>query len=154
MKTKKRKTRSLSIYTDGGCEPNPGHGAWAFICSDPYVEESGFEYWTTNNRMEIVAVLKAIEFAVITDTQKVKIYTDSKYVVNSYNFWMDRWAQNNWKDKKNVDLFKQLFKYKHQNTPVIEVVWVHGHNGNEFNEAADLLVRSKYRNIFHAEMTY
>lgn len=144
----------ITIYTDGGCEPNPGKGSWAFVCTAPYIERSGTEYDTTNNRMEMMAVLKAIEFGLEMKADKITIYSDSQYVVKGFTQWMHKWAKKGWKrgDElvKNDSLWRHLFKHRH----AAKVIWVRGHNGNEYNEVADQIVRKAYMDQFGGSMKY
>lgn len=148
----------MTIYTDGGCEPNPGKGCWAFVCVAPYHEQSGSEPQTTNNRMEIMGVLKAVEFALENKCTEIEIISDSQYVVKGINEWSLNWKRNNWmkKDKgqwisvKNSDLWKELDRHRGK----FSIRWVRGHDGNEFNEVADQLVRSEYERTFSGEMKH
>lgn len=148
----------MKIYTDGGCFPNPGRGAWAFVCNEPYFEQSGNEPETTNNRMEIMGVLKAVEFALESKAESVTIYSDSQYVVKGINEWSINWERNNWMKKdgyqwvpvKNAELWQRLVKHRGK----FKIEWVRGHNGNEFNEVADELVRNEYAKAFGGTMKY
>lgn len=131
----------MIIYTDGGCEPNPGEGGWAFAVyqyQDIQYIEYGYEKDTTNNRMELQAVINAIIYS--EHESGVTIYSDSKYVVDGFNFWMYKWRKKGWKKKggeiKNLDFWKKLNQLKIEN-PFIELDWVRGHNGSEGNELAD-----------------
>lgn len=144
----------LTIYTDGGCEPNPGNGCWAFICIDPYIEVSGTDTNTTSNRMELIAILEAIKFGIESNATEIFIHSDSKYSVNAFNIWMEKWVKKGWKDKKNTDIFRELFQLKHSPKIKIKLIWIRGHNGNEYNEAVDQLVRNKYQSVFDGEMQY
>lgn len=141
-------------YTDGGCEPNPGNGVWAFVLVDPRVEESGFEPDTTNNRMEMMAVIKAIEHAMESSEEIPRIYSDSQYVVNGFNEWMENWRRKGWRKKggdiKNIDLWKRLWELRHN----ADVEWIRGHSDNEFNELADELVRSKFESVTGKQMQH
>lgn len=145
---------NLIYYTDGGCYPNPGNGTWAFVCTEPYIEVSGSEKETTNNRMEIMAIMEAIKHGLSLKAEKIHIFTDSQYCQMAFTFWIEKWAKKAWKDKKNVDLFKELLRIKMSNKGKIEVHWVKGHNGNEYNEIADKLVRQKYSDTFGGEMAH
>jgi ribonuclease HI len=145
----------LVYYTDGGCEPNPGKGTWAFICKDPYHEQSGFDVSTTNNRMEMMAVLNAIEHATQMTPESIVIFCDNKYVVNGFNSWMRKWAKKGWiisggEPVKNLDIWRQLWQYR----KIATLEWVRGHNGDEFNELADQLVRTEYEKTFGGQMKY
>lgn len=155
------KQKAIKLYCDGGCYPNPGLGTWAFVCLEPYVEMSGHDPSTTSNRMELTAIIKAIEFVLSQKNGRmIHIFTDSKYSRNGFTNWMHAWSENNWKrkdkgelvDVKNRDLWETLYKFDKANHITIE--WVKGHNGNEYNEMADQLVRSEYSKSFGGQMQY
>jgi ribonuclease HI len=131
---------NIVIYTDGACKGNPGEGGWgAVIENEKSVNKLyGYEKNTTNNRMEIVAAIKALK--TFSEKSDIIIYTDSKYLMNGINDWINNWKKNNWKtsnkkDVKNVDLWKIIdeLNLKHN----IEWNWVKGHSGNPGNEMAD-----------------
>lgn len=135
----------LKIWTDGSCLGNPGPGGWAFIATDGknVAERYGNEKDTTNNRMELTAVLNAIRAAQKHD--EFEIHTDSQYVKNGMQKWLKNWKKNNWRtaDKKmvkNQDLWILLDEISSQKR--IHWVWVRGHDGEEFNERVDNLARS------------
>tara|TARA_B100001173_G_C15701425_1_gene426268 strand:+ start:71 stop:520 length:450 start_codon:yes stop_codon:yes gene_type:complete len=132
----------ITIYTDGACKGNPGEGGWGALIE--YNSESvkiyGYEKETTNNRMEIVAAIKAL--GSIKEKSDIIIYTDSKYLINGINTWIHGWKKNNWrtssnKDVKNVDLWKIIDELNSNCS--IEWNWVKGHSGNPGNEIADEL---------------
>ena len=125
----------IKIYTDGACSINPGMGGWGAIIifeSGEQKEISGSELETTNNRMEITAVIKSLELEELKNDDKVKIYSDSTYVINTIT--------KNWKRNANNDLWDQLDKLLEKR--VVEWEWVKGHSGNKFNEIADNLAVS------------
>ena len=135
----------VDIYTDGACLGNPGPGGWAFIIkyrNGNIKEFSGSEKYTTNNKMELTAAIKAIKYF-----QKkiiINIYTDSKYLKDGITIWIKKWKLNGWKTSnkkkvKNSDLWKLLEK-KIQNHEVYWT-WVKGHNENFLNEKADMLAK-------------
>ena len=142
----------IKIYTDGACTGNPGPGGWAAIIlsKNEKKEIFGGEKHTTNNRMELTAAIKALEYC---DEQEEKqqtlkqilIYTDSTYVKDGITIWIDKWEKNNWKtsDKKNVknvDLWmklKKLVLYKK-----IKWQWVKGHSDDPMNDLADKLAKN------------
>jgi ribonuclease HI len=135
----------VTIYTDGGASGNPGPGGYgAVMLSGKHRKElSGAFRMTTNNRMELLAVIIALETLKNPGTE-VTIYSDSKYVVDAVmKKWVFGWVKKNFKDKKNPDLWKRFLKIYAQHK--VEFVWVKGHAGNEFNEVADRLAVSAYQ---------
>ena len=132
----------IEIHADGACKGNPGPGGWgAWLCyGDHELELYGGEILTTNNRMELMAVIKALE--ALKRTCKVTVFTDSVYVQKGMTEWIHNWKARGWKtsDKKpvkNDDLWKQLDKLVQNHE--IEWKWVKGHAGNIGNEKADSL---------------
>jgi ribonuclease HI len=134
----------VDVFTDGACSGNPGPGGWgAILRSGAHEKEiSGGERMTTNNRMELMAAIRAL--AAITKPASVVIHTDSKYVMDGITQWMPRWKKNGWKtsDKKpvkNEDLWRALEAEcaRHQ----VTWRWVRGHAGHPENERADALAR-------------
>ena len=137
--------KSISIWTDGACSGNPGPGGWgAFIkYPDSTQKLSGAEALTTNNRMEILAVINALKS--INLKLKITIYTDSKYVKDGITSWIHNWKINNWKnsqkkDVKNKDLWQELDGLTQKLD--INWQWVKGHSGNIENDIADKLATS------------
>ena len=136
--------KKVTVYTDGGASGNPGPGGYGvvLISGDHYKELSGAFRLTTNNRMELLAVITALE-ALKTSGTDVTIYSDSKYVVDAVKkecfFGL---VKKNFKGKKNPDLWKRFLKIYEQHK--VKFVWVKGHAGNEFNEVADTLAVSAY----------
>ncbi len=141
----------IKIYTDGACVGNPGPGGWAaIIIGDNYKKEiCGGEKLTTNNRMELTAAIKALEYCNQKDIKQlslkqIKIYTDSIYLKDGITVWINKWIENNWKtaDKKNVknvDLWKKLKEL--ENLYSVEWHWIKGHSDNPMNELADSLAK-------------
>lgn len=135
--------KDVTIYTDGACSKNPGPGGWAFIIKfkEHVLEKSGGEEITTNNRMELLAVINAIK--TLKEPCNVKIYTDSKYVVDSVEKgWVFNWQKNNWikpnKQKAlNKDLWEELLELLKRHNASFE--WVKGHANIEENERCDKL---------------
>ena len=130
------------LYTDGACLGNPGAGGWACIlCYDDHKKIlSGSEADTTNNRMEMQAVIEAL--GALTASCEIILYTDSKYVMDGINKWLPNWKSRNWitankKPVKNRDLWELLDKAVTEHK--IEWNWVKGHTGNIGNEQADAL---------------
>lgn len=136
--------KTVEIYTDGACSRNPGPGGWAAILRYKGSEKeiSGFERQTTNNRMEMKAVIEALRM--LKEPCKVKIHTDSRYLRDGITLWIHGWKQNGWMTKekkpvKNRDLWEALddLAIKHQ----AEWIWVEGHAGHPENERCDELAR-------------
>ena len=130
------------IYTDGACRGNPGPGGWGVVMSSRDTSKTlkGFEPATTNNRMELVAVIEALR--ALKRTCQIELNTDSKYVMQGINEWMDNWKRNGWKTAarkpvKNVDLWQQLDVEVRRHE--IQWRWVKGHSGVVGNEQADQL---------------
>ena len=141
----------IKIYTDGACVGNPGPGGWAAVILQEKEKKEifGGEKLTTNNRMELTAAIKALEFCSTQDKKQlelkqIKIFTDSVYLKEGITVWINKWEKNNWKttDKKNVkniDLWRQLKEITKSNQ--IEWNWVKGHSENPMNELADKLAK-------------
>ena len=134
----------IKIYTDGSCLNNPGNGGWAAIINHNgnVVKISGSEKETTNNKMELMAPIKALQK--IDKDEKIEIYTDSKYVKLGITEWIHKWKKNNWQTSKkepvkNKDLWIQLYDL----TSSLEIswIWVKAHAGNTLNEEVDLLAK-------------
>ena len=137
-------TPGVVIYTDGACSGNPGPGGWGAVLTfgDREKEICGGEPDTTNNRMEMMAAIQALEL--LTKPCKVELHTDSQYVKNGVTQWIHGWKQRGWKtaDKKpvkNEDLWKRLdqARLRHE----VDWRWVKGHAGDVMNERADGLAR-------------
>jgi ribonuclease HI len=132
----------IEIYTDGACRGNPGVGGWGVVIIDgaERIEFSGFEEETTNNRMEMIAAIKALEY--LDNDRNVLIITDSKYLMQGIQEWLPDWKKRGWKTAskkpvKNKDLWQQLDKLANKHK--LEWRWVKGHTGNLGNERADML---------------
>jgi len=135
----------IEIYTDGACSGNPGPGGWGALLrsGDHEKEMSGGEPDTTNNRMEMMAVIKALES--LKKPSEVDLYTDSKYVMQGVNEWMDGWKAKGWKNAakkpvKNKDLWLEIDALINQHKVCFH--WVKGHAGHPENERADVLATS------------
>jgi ribonuclease HI len=145
------KANDVIIYTDGSSRGNPGPGGYGIImedCKSGFVKEysKGFRY-TTNNRMELLAVIDALKM-LKKNNLKILIYTDSKYVVDSVEKkWVFKWKTTNFKNKKNVDLWLDFLKLFEKNT--IKFNWIKGHNNHPQNEKCDKLAfnASKSKNL-------
>lgn len=141
--------KQIEIYTDGACSGNPGPGGWGavLVYNGKEKELSGSEKNTTNNRMELTAVIMALN--ALNQPCEVKLTTDSKYVCDAINKgWVYSWRKNGWRksDKKpalNVDLWEELLSLleKHE----VEFIWVKGHNGHKYNEICDALAVKEYQ---------
>lgn len=130
-------SQELIIYTDGACKGNPGVGGWGaiLIYGETIKELNGYAKETTNNRMELTAVIEALK--ILKRSCEIIIYTDSKYVKQGITEWIDGWIKKNWKNVKNPDLWQELHRLVSQHH--IEWQWVKGHSGNFYNERADEL---------------
>jgi ribonuclease HI len=139
------KTNAVEIYTDGACSGNPGPGGWGAILlfQDKRRELSGGEKLTTNNRMELMAAISALE--ALKRPCVVDLYTDSIYVKDGITKWIVGWKAKGWKtaDKKpvkNVDLWQRLDEAVAPHK--VKWHWVRGHSGHDLNEQADELARA------------
>jgi ribonuclease HI len=137
--------QKLIIYTDGACKGNPGIGGWGAILlfGDKTKEINGYAPNTTNNRMELTAVIEALK--AIKRQCEIIIYTDSQYVQRGMTEWLDGWIKKNWKNVKNPDLWQELVNVAAQYS--IEWRWVRGHNGDKYNELADELANLAITNF-------
>lgn len=135
--------KKINIYTDGACSGNPGPGGWGAILNykNHTKEISGYSPETTNNRMELTAVIEALR--ALKEPCEVTIYSDSQYFCNGIlKGWAKNWQKNNWRksDKKpaiNSDLWQEILELiEHHN---IEIIWVKGHAGHPENERCDFL---------------
>jgi len=141
----------IIIYTDGGCSGNPGPGGWAFVVQEgngKSITNSGGEPFTTNNKMELTAVIEALRF--ITNTNEkipaIHLFTDSQYVKQGITTWIHNWKRNGWRTAskspvKNKELWQALDALR-VDLP-IQWDWVKGHSGVELNELCDTLVRGE-----------
>ena len=142
---------NIKIYTDGACMGNPGPGGWAavLLIANEKKEIFGGTKLTTNNRMELTAAIKALEYCKAQEKsqpslKQIQIYTDSIYVKEGITVWINNWKKNNWKtaDKKNVknvDLWKKLKDLI--KSYQIEWCWIKGHSENPMNDLADKLAK-------------
>ena len=143
--------KSVDIYTDGACSGNPGKGGWAAILIYNGVEKviNGAAPDTTNNRMELLAIIEGLR--ALKEPCKVKLYSDSAYSLDAFNKgWLVEWKKNNWRtaskqEVKNVDLWRALLieVEKHE----IEWIKVKGHADNEYNNRCDQLARDAIKNL-------
>ena len=138
--------KHVDIYTDGACRGNPGKGGWGAILVFGGVEKelSGGEPMTTNNRMELIGAIKAME--ALKEPCEITLTSDSKYLTDAINQgWLESWKQRGWKkaDRSpvlNVELWEQIDALLKIHK--VTFVWVHGHRGHEYNERCDLLATS------------
>ena len=142
---------TVQIFTDGACKGNPGVGGWGvLIKSSNFINElKGYEQLTTNNRMELIAVIEGIKS--IEKNANIEITTDSKYVKNGINLWINNWKKNDWKTSskkpvKNKELWLDLDKLVQNYN--IEWKWVKGHSGHPGNERADQLANAAILDFF------
>lgn len=133
---------AIKIYTDGACRGNPGPGGWAALLRTPNKERelSGSEEHTTNNRMELLAAIRALE--ALQRPCDIDLYTDSQYVKNGITIWIADWKRRHWrtadrKPVKNIDLWQRLDALAANHK--IAWHWVRGHTGHEENERVDRL---------------
>jgi ribonuclease HI len=143
--------KKIEIFTDGACSGNPGKGGWAAILKFEKHEKeiSGGDVHTTNNRMEMSAVINALKL--LKEPCDVKIYSDSRYVCDGIsNGWAKKWQKNNWfrsKNElaKNPDLWQEILLLIEKHT--IKMIWIKGHEGNIYNERCDKLAKNEIINI-------
>ena len=140
--------KHVSIFTDGSCSGNPGPGGYAVIIEEDGIrrELTGGESQTTNNRMELRAVIEGL--AALDEPSLVRVVTDSRYVANGMKSWIYTWRRKGWKTSagtpvKNRDLWERLDKLSQ--THEVSWEWVRGHNNHPENERADLLARQVAR---------
>ena len=139
----------VQLYTDGACSGNPGPGGWAFIrrAAGEIVEGSGGERNTTNNRMELTAVIEGLRS--IGEPSRVELWSDSQYVLKGLEEWMDNWKKRGWrtsakKPVKNEELWRQLDELRRVH--VLSFHWIRGHSDHPENERCDeLAVRERDR---------
>lgn len=141
------------IFTDGGCLGNPGVGGWAFLLSDGkniLHSESGNEKFTTNNRMELTAVTKALEYCQSAGVEEVAINTDSQYVKNGISFWIHNWKKNGWRTASNGPVKNKEYwiRLDQLNASMkVEWKWVKGHAGIDYNEKCDQMVKAEMHKL-------
>ena len=140
--------KKVKIYTDGACSGNPGPGGWGaiLIYGNTEKELSGGEKMTTNNRMELLSVISALD--ILKEPCAVELYTDSQYVSNAINMgWLKSWQKMAWKRKggevKNIDLWQKLIPLI--STHDVTFIWVKGHAENEYNNRCDKIAVAESR---------
>ena len=129
----------IDLHTDGACSGNPGPGGWCCILVFQGVEKelSGSDNYTTNNKMELQAVIEGLKY-IGTMTFKaldINLYSDSQYVVRAINEWLPGWIKKNFKDKANVSMWKEYFELSQRHK--INAIHVKAHNGDHYNERCD-----------------
>jgi ribonuclease HI len=142
----------MRLYTDGGCHGNPGPGAWAWVLIELthneerlIKEDSGSEAATTNNRMELEAVIQGLEYCRSQEGAALEVITDSQYVKNGITSWIHNWKAKGWKTAgkqpvKNRELWEELDRLNTELQP--QWFWVRGHAGNRWNERCDALTQA------------
>ncbi len=140
--------KQVDLYADGACSGNPGPGGWGAILryGEHELELSGYEAQTTNNRMELTAVITGLEK--LRESCCVAVYSDSRYVVDSIQKgWLESWRRNGWKNSQkktppNIDLWQKLIVQLERHEVVFH--WIRGHAGHPFNERCDRLAVQQY----------
>lgn len=140
--------KHVEIFTDGACQGNPGKGGWGVLlrCGNAVKELSGYEEVTTNNRMELTAVIQGL--LSLKEPCKVTLTTDSQYVVNGITQgWAENWQKNGWRNTKrqpvaNIDLWEELLSMLQIHD--VKFIWVKGHAGYPENERCDQLAVAEY----------
>jgi len=147
--------KKVIIFTDGACKGNPGPGGFAAILKYGDIERiiAGANPQTTNNQMELLAVIKALE--ALKKACKIDLFTDSQYVKNGITKWIDKWMRNGWltsarKPVKNRALWKRLQKAAEQHE--INWHWIRGHSGDELNERVDKLAVEAIKKLRRGEI--
>lgn len=147
---KENRSGAVDIFTDGACKGNPGIGGWGVLLQyNGHTRELyGGEKLTTNNRMELLAVIRALE--ALTQPCEVRLHTDSQYVQKGISEWIHSWKKRNWhtaakKPVKNDDLWKELDQLTQRHR--IEWLWVRGHSGHDGNEQADKLANRGVQSV-------
>lgn len=142
---------NFTVYTDGSSSPKKAHriGGWGYVAikGDYQVKDCGYEVDTTNQRMEMLAIIKGLEFIRTLASSNIKIsvsvFSDSRYCIDGITQWCHSWRSNGWKKSggpiKNLDLWKRLFDITHKQNLECNFNWVKGHSGDYFNEMADQL---------------
>ena len=136
--------KTVELFTDGACSGNPGPGAWAFVLRHPAsgksIERAGAELETTNNRMELMAVIEGL--SVLQEPSIVELTSDSKYVLDGLKSWLENWIRRGWmtagkKPVKNRDLWEGLSELRDEHE--LRFHWIRGHAGHAENERCDAL---------------
>ena len=142
----------VRIFTDGACSGNPGPGAWAYLLqyNDHEKLASGTIIHTTNNQMELLAVIQALR--TLKKPCTVEVYTDSQYVQKGISQWLPKWQANGWRtSQKNPVKNQEYWQMLHDASAVHKIIWhwVKGHSGHVENERVDALARAALKNLCH-----
>ena len=141
------------VFTDGSCDPNPGPGGWGAVkASDGQIveERHGQEKLTTNNRMELKALIEG--YKMLREDEELPVFSDSALCVNTITKWAAAWERNGWtrgkkrEEIKNLDLVKELCELA-KSHPMAKLQWIRGHEGSRWNEYADALSRTYQREV-------
>ena len=137
--------KKIEIFTDGSCLGNPGKGGWCAILRYKGHQKilSGAEKNTTNNRMELLAVIKALE--ALKEECEVELYSDSTYVLKGLSEWLEGWIERNFKKVKNVDLWKRYIEVSKPHK--IHINWIKGHSGHKENELCDKIAKEEAQKL-------
>jgi ribonuclease HI len=136
----------IEAYTDGSCLGNPGPGGWAYLINkDPKIENFGGKDITTNNVMEMTAIIKVLEKCLELGITSIRVFTDSNYVRMGLTEWSKNWERNGWKtssggDVKNKEEWVKMIELMRK-FDIVDIKWVKAHNGNINNERVDTLAR-------------
>jgi len=137
--------KSVLLFSDGSCLGNPGPGGWAFILQygKHELKRSGGEIGTTNNQMELRAVIEGVK--ALKEPCKIELYTDSSYVANAINSWLATWQKRNFKNVKNIPLWHEFLQISRGHE--IAAYWVKGHSGHPQNEECDKMAKQEALNL-------
>jgi ribonuclease HI len=137
------------VFTDGSCEGNPGPGGWGFVWVEDdriVADQSGVDANTTNNRMELTALIAA--YGALPDDCAITVYSDSQLCVKTINEWAEGWEKRGWRRKSgpiaNLELVRELYDLVNRH-PDVKLVWIKAHDGSRWNEYADALATSYLR---------
>ena len=132
--------KTVCLFSDGSCLNNPGAGGWAYILefNGASKKDSGAEAMTTNNQMELRAVIEGLK--ALKEPCRVELYTDSSYVANAINLWLNGWVKKGFKNVKNVPLWQKYLEISKPHD--VKAIWVKAHNGHPQNELCDDMARA------------
>jgi len=133
--------KQIDIFTDGSSLGNPGPGGWCAILKYKNHKKiiQGGENFTTNNKMELIAVIEALKL--LKEPCIVNLYADSTYVLKGIEEWLDNWVKKNFKNVKNKELWQELYQLKHKH--IIKTNWIKGHSGHTENEICDKIAKEE-----------